>query len=467
MAFIFYYYHFTTNSNNKNKKATMKLNPIVLEKTNKAFSANAGLIFLNQLIEQLDLETKISNFLPVKKKERGITSFTKFKSGLFSFAAGSDCLDDFNDLREEALYKELCLGGISSRSMGDFLRSFSSMSMENLNDEIGEIALNLRLRTHPDEPDFILTMDSTPHEQTGQKMEGVKWNYKNLWCLDSQNAYDQFGYSYGFDLRAGNTFSAEGSEVMIRKVFKRIPERMKRYFRADSAYGRVSVYNELINAKAKFAIVLRENLGRHVRKMLLNQHSMKWSKTETIFFDSKECETACGLYPIKDLVGGRQYLRVVFIRAKIKGMQFSLLDDPSEDGYRYYSLITNMDSSEKSDDAIIEFYRGRANAENFIRDQKNGYDFHHFPCKKLSANKAYGLIGTVAYNLMRNLSFYLVEGGCFAKKVRNKLIKLPCQIIRHARRITVRLAPRTLEVFERILKIMKLKNSKVYETEFT
>ena len=200
----------------------MKLNPIVLEKTNKALSANAGLIFLSSLIEQLDLETKLSNFLPIKKKERGITSFTKFKSGLLSFAAGSDCLDDFNELREEALYKELCFGGISSRAMGDFLRSFSSISLENLSAELSDIALNLRLRTHPDELDFILTMDSTPHEQTGQKMEGVKWNYKNLWCLDSQNAYDQFGYSYGFDLRPGNTFSAEGSEVMIRQVFKKI-----------------------------------------------------------------------------------------------------------------------------------------------------------------------------------------------------------------------------------------------------
>jgi hypothetical protein len=190
---------------------------------------------------------------------------------------------------------------------------------------------------------------------------------------------------------------------------------------------------------------------------------MKWSKTKTIFFESNECETACGLYPIKDLAGGRTYLRVVFIRAKIKGVQLNFLDNPSEDGYQYYSIITNMDRSEKSDDAIIDFYRGRANVENFIREQKNGYDFHHFPCKKLSANRAYGLIGTIAYNLMRNLSFYLVKGGCFAKKVRNKLIKLPCQVVRHARRLTVRLAPATLEVMENILQNMKHNNSRVYE----
>ena len=66
-----------------------------------------------------------------------------------------------------------------------------------------------------------------------------------------------------------------------------------------------------------------------------------------------------------------------------------------------------------------------------------------------------------------DLSFYLVKSGCFAKKVRNKLIKLPCQVVRHARRLTVRVAPATLEVMEKILEAMKQNNSKVYEKKIT
>jgi len=38
---------------------------------------------------------------------------------------------------------------------------------------------------------------------------------------------------------------------------------------------------------------------------------------------------------------------------------------------------------------VVLFYRGRGNAENFIREGKNGFDLHHFPCLKLVANKAY------------------------------------------------------------------------------
>lgn len=216
-----------------------------------------------------------------------------------------------SSIPNESLYSELCSGGVSARAMGDFLRSFRFNSIDKFRDFLVEQSLQMRMAQHPDELDFILNMDSTPHEQDAKKMEGLAWNYKKMWCLDSQNAYDQFGFSYDFDLRAGNTFSAEGSEVMVRKVFKKIPKYLNRYFRGDSAYGRKSLYDELINANVKFTIVLRENLAKRVRQLLSNKNSMEWKKTELEFFESKECETASGFYPIKDLAGGLKHLRVV------------------------------------------------------------------------------------------------------------------------------------------------------------
>lgn len=71
---------------------------------------------------------------------------------------------------------------------------------------------------------------------------------------------------------------------------------------------------------------------------------------------------------------------------------------------------------------VFEFYRGRANVENFIRDQKYGFDLKHFPCQKLSANYVYGLIAQMAYNLTRFVSFQIDKRECFAKRVRRVLI---------------------------------------------
>jgi hypothetical protein len=432
----------------------MNSKSIVIEETNKDLSANGGLLFFDALFNKLDLNSSLAPILPKKQKDRGILQIHKIKSLLFHFASGNDCLDDLDEARQESLFSELSAGGVSSRSMGDFLRSFSNVSLLEIADRLVDLSLKMRLAMHPDDLDFVLSMDSTPHEQTGKQMEGVSWNYKKMWCLDSLNAYDQYGFSYGFDLRPGNTFSAEESELMVRRIFKKLPRNMRRYFRADSAYGRKSLYDELINANVNFAIVLRENIGRFVRKMSMNKHSMKWYKTGINFFDSDQCEVSSGLYPIKDLAGGKSHLRVGFIRTKKENVQLDLLEDIAEDGYYYYSIITNMESSEMSNEEVIEFYRGRANAENFIKEQKNGYDFHHFPCKKLSANQAYGLVGTIAYNMMRFLSFFISNQGCFSKRVRNKLIKLPCQVVRHARQLTVLFSHKTKEAIEKILEDM-------------
>ena len=76
-------------------------------------------------------------------------------------------------------------------------------------------------------------------------------------------------------------------------------------------------------------------------------------------------------------------------------------------------------------------------------------DFKHFPCKKLNANKVYGLIGSIAYNMMRMSSFLLNEKrGCLSKKIRKILLEIPCQLVSHARRLTIKMNFKRKEVFD-------------------
>jgi hypothetical protein len=178
-----------------------------------------------------------------------------------------------------------------------------------------------------------------------------------------------------------------------------------------------------------------------------------------------------GLYPIKKLGN----LRVVFIRRKKDADeiddQLSLMEDynPEESEYRHYSIITNIDSSEMNNEEIIDFYRERANCENYIKEQKHNFDFLHFPCKKFEANQAWGLIGTMTHNMTRFLSFTMkqktkrvrgkdkvvrtvIQQGYFAKKVRNTLINIPCQVVWSARRMKLKLNPKKLEVLQKMIK---------------
>lgn len=447
----------------------MSYKNISIEATSEVFSTNSGIFLLNQLWKSLRLAKKFKSVLPRKKRKRGLKQVDKLKALVFSFALGNDSLSDLDKLNEDDLFKSLIGGNCSSTSMGDFLRSFGPRQVEKFQEVMMESVIELRLAIFSEDKKFVLTMDSTPHEHYAKKMEGLAWNYKDMWCLDSQNAYDQYGFSYLFDLRPGNTFSGKEAERWIHLLFKKIPKQLERWFRADSAYSNFKVFEALKAAEVNFAIALKENIGSYVRKK--NKNFFTWRKTKLQFFDSNKCEVAMGLYPIKKL----ENLRVVFIRAPKEEQQLNLLEDPSEQGYKYYSIITNVSAFKMSEEEIIEFYRQRATAENYIREQKYGFDFLNFPCQKLRANEVFGQAGTIAHNLMRAMSFMMeqkvkrVKGkdgkrrvvtqlGYYSKKVRNELIKIAGKVVSSARKVKLRLSRHNWEVYEKMM-------SKINETK--
>jgi len=445
----------------------MMLKNISLESTDKVFSSHTGLFFFEAQWNQLKLDKLLRRLLPKKNKKRGLAQIDKVKGLLFSFALGNDCLEDLEELRGDAIFTQLVGGGLPARTAGDFLAGFNKRQVEKIQDVLVEMAISLRLKIHNDQK-FILSMDSTPHKQYGKKMENLAENYKGIWGFDSQNAYDQYGFSYLFDLRSGNTWTGTDAEIWIHKIFSKIPKSMERWFRADSGYSKNVVFAALKAAGAKYTIVLKDNIGRYVRNK--NRNHLEWKKTELEFFGSSDCEISMGLYPLKSMGN----LRVVFIRKKKedaeieKQLELLIKYNPEEDDYRHYSIITNIDISEMSNVDIIEFYRGRANCENYIKEQKHGFDFLNFPCKSFMANKAWGLIGTFAHNMTRFLSFCMdqkkkrvrgkdnvvrtvTQQGYFAKKVRNSIINIPCQVVRSARRIKLKLNREKKEVLEKIM----------------
>ncbi len=445
----------------------MSIKSISLEATSEVFSAHSGQKILNDLWKSLKLDNKFKFCLPRKKRNKGLTQINKFKALVFSFAVGNDCLADIDTLNRDKLFRELIGGTASSSCMGDFLRKFDKRHIERLQEALVEATLELRLAMFPEDKKFVLTMDSTPHEHYAKKMEGLAWNYKDMWCLDSQNAYDQYGLSYLFDLRPGNTFSGNDSELWVHEIFKKVQKTsLDLWFRADSAYSKHVMLRALAIKNVKFVIALKNDIGSYVRRK--NKNLLTWKKTKLRFFDSEECEVAMALYPIKQL----GTLRVVFIRAPKKDTQLNLLED-IDDGYDYYSLVTNVSAFEMNEVQIIDFYRQRSTAENYVREQKYGFDFLNFPCQKLKANKAFGLAGTIAHNLTRTLSFMMeqkvktiknkrgsrqkvVQLGYYAKKVRSELINIAGKVTCSARKAKVRINNSNWEVLRKIME--KIKN---------
>ena len=108
-------------------------------------------------------------------------------------------------------------------------------------------------------------------------------------------------------------------------------------------------------------------------------------------------------------------------------------------GEVHYAIVTNMSEKELSNERVIQFYKKRANVENQIKDLKMGMDFYHFPCQKLNANRAWGIIAIFAYNLMRFSAHKLFrKRGCFLKTVRRKMVFIASELRRGQRKIKLR-----------------------------
>lgn len=235
---------------------------------------------------------------------------------------------------------------------------------------------------------------------------------------------------------------------MLYQALKVIPADIKKQFRADSAYSSMEVYNLCLNQKCNFVICLKENVWSSV--LTKNRRHIKWQKTRLEFFDSTNCEIGSCLYPLKGLAGGRSFLRVVFIRTKN-------LTPKKEDKhpYHYYAVVTDMSESEMSSEHVLKFYRKRSQIENNIKDIKNGMDFHHFPCMSLKANNVWGIIGVMAYNLMRYASFAVAPNkGYFVKTTRKKMVTIAGEVITHARSIEIHIMNYLFKEVETIRKRM-------------
>lgn len=123
----------------------------------------------------------------------------------------------------------------------------------------------MRKKLMPEAP-IVVDMDSTAHEQRGTKMEGLAYNFKKQWCLDSLVAFDDLGFACNMDLRPGSTFSAQGAPAMIDRVFGTMKVHewagtRERLFRGDSAFCNEDVLRAVLRNDAKFTITAHGNTG--------------------------------------------------------------------------------------------------------------------------------------------------------------------------------------------------------------
>jgi len=166
------------------------------ESTDEDLTSAAGLGTMIDLFVQTPEYKALRECLPSRTSNASYdTSHLAFVL-LCGFWYGYDCLDDLEKFRGDPMIKAK-LGEIPrAKTIGDYLRDFDDQNLKDLNQVLTQQALENRKRVGAGS-EITLDIDSSPNEQSGKKIEGVAWNYKNQWCLDSLLVFDELGFCYG------------------------------------------------------------------------------------------------------------------------------------------------------------------------------------------------------------------------------------------------------------------------------
>lgn len=432
--------------------------------TEDKLTAASGLATIMEVFDESPLSSGFKAALPTRSTANG-RSGGSYRLGLIqlnSFIYGHDSLDDLEEFRNDPLLEEAMKGEVAApKTIGDWLRDFTPENHEKMNNYLRDMSRAIRKQLIAIQPEehkpreaMVIDIDSTSHVQSGSQIEGCAYNYKDEWGLYSEVAFDELGLCHGVELAPGNTKPGSTCVPMIERCFSGLKFTDEKYFRADSAYCWQEPLRALIRLGATYVIAANDattGWRSHVDEIT------EWTPW---VYSAEELEKAQKRKrSLPQVEVGRFYwqpswadnlrIAVVVSRTWKEPEQLGMLTLPGE--WKYHAVITNFNLLHNSLQSVVEFYRKRGNAENFIREEKYGYDLKHFPCLKLHANHAFAQLAMVAHNILRWVAVaQKPDKPHYSKKIRRRYVFIPGKIIKHARQIILKIPVRFYEEVRRL-----------------
>jgi hypothetical protein len=435
--------------------------------TKRKLTSVAGLSTLIEAFDQSPLKRPFSGALPERVSPRSQGSYRLGLIQLASFMRGHDCLADLEEFRKDPMLFAMLNGeSVSPRTMGDFLRDFELEHLNRFNGFLSRQAKSYRAQLakmlkKQFKPSLAphLSIDSTSHEQSGVKMEGLNYNYKDEWCLDSQVIFDELGMAWDMDLRPGNTKSGVGAADQIRRAFAAYKFRDEKYLSGDAAYCHQEVIKTCLSLGAFFTLTANQATTGW------EDHIPEIATWEPWVYSAEEKQIAADRgETLPELELGHFYWRpswndVLRLPVVVKRQKYGVEEQMrlGQGIFKYYGVVTSLPLVSWSAQAVIEHHNKRGNAENFIREEKYGYDLKHFPCLELKANHAFGLLALAAHNVLRWVSIHdNPSRPRFAKGLRRLFIEIPAIVVSHARLLALRVSEVALLEVNRIREALEL-----------
>ena len=400
--------------------------------TDKEITPWGGMVFLKQMLQKIGFKEVITSNpdLPQSGSNRGYKTTTIIEAFITSIWCGANRF-----LHTEVTRHDSALGKIFNWSTipgQDTYKRFFGKFDQATNQKVSDYFYSWIFDNFKFD-NFTLDIDSSVMTRYGEQ-EGAKKGYNPAKKGRSSHHpliafIDDVKLVANMWLRSGDTSSSNNFLSFLEDTLSKLKNKTVSLIRLDSGFFQSNIldYLELKTMDYIIAVKFTHPIQRVIHA------SNNW-----IVLD-KGIEICEQIYQSDSWEKPR---RIVIVRQRIKdrpqapGKQLRLFSDEEiYKSYRYSAYVTNMKLAPSE---IWRLYRGRANAENRIKELKYDFGFDSFNLKDFFATEAALTFAMLAYNLMALFRTFVLQEktqrslstlryrtfaiGAYFEKVNDKLV---------------------------------------------
>jgi len=421
-------------------------------------TAYGGLLPVATLLEKLGFQQLVEESLSVKRKTRALPMYRFVLAMVLACYVGFSRLYHLRFLKREPMLT----GILAVRQLPPqctFWRFLAALHL-GVARQLLEVQRRMRQRVweaaHVQLTEATLDTDTTVHTLFGNQMGARKsYNPKNKGKKSYQRILTFLAETKEYvagALRKGDRPSGREIAQHLESAFATLPATVQRvYARADSGFYRGEAVQAYEKWNCQFILVARKTA-----RLVDELKAADWKRSPRTDADG-QCEFS---YQPEGWAKPYRFLALRYEKKPEAGdseepEQYQLFDTPE---YTYRVFVTGMDGPL---DALVGFYRGRATAENLIKEANNDAGLAAHPSKRWRMNANWFQIVMLAYNLNCWLMLFHREENEKVEEMRHttlatarlRFLFRAAKIWRHAGRVGVSYSDHYEEkgVFERLM----------------
>lgn len=399
-----------------------------------ALSSDIGVVLVGRVDRRFRITERLAPTLRDRRDPSKVQHSTVdlLRQRAYQIACGYEDASDGNTLRHDAGF-QLALERVpdaaaalaSQPTMSRFeQRGYSELlAFSNALCDIWIERLHLRARRTKRPLRIVLDIDSTDLVTYGEQQLALFNGHYDNYVYHPLLVFDQHGWPVAAVLRPGNTRSA-GVVAVLARIHRRLREAGLRFdmtLRADAGFSLPELYSlcESLGVRYVIGLITHASLTARIEPEMRQARAMA------------EVEGKARLITEFMMRWGRKtpHPRRIIAKAEIT----TLGENP-----RF--VITNIEATPEE---IYDFYTGRGQCENHIKELKNAVLGDRMSCHSFAANQFRLLVHVTAYVLMYLLRETLAEtplGNVQMDTLRLRLLKVAAVVRVTARRIWLELS---------------------------